>query len=82
MTTGTQPVEEELKNILVEQLQVNSEDVTPSAVLMGDLGADSLDMAELCLQCEEAFGTQFSDSEVVKVKTVQDMVDLIKAKIG
>ncbi len=71
-------VEEKVKQIIVEQLQVDEAEVTPTASFQEDLGADSLDVVELVMQFEEAFDLEIPDEEAEKIKTVQDAVDYIK----
>jgi acyl carrier protein len=71
-------VEEKVKQIIVEQLQVDEAEVTPSASFQEDLGADSLDVVELVMQFEEAFDMEIPDEDAEKIKTVQDAVDYIK----
>ncbi|MDI1314852.1 acyl carrier protein [Prosthecobacter sp.] len=64
--------------IIVEQLGVNSSQVIPTARLIEDLGADSLDLVELIMAVEEDFTLKnIPDEDAVKVKTVGDLVSLI-----
>jgi acyl carrier protein len=70
-------VEEKVKQIIVEQLQVDEAEVTPGASFQEDLGADSLDVVELVMQFEEAFDLEIPDEEAEKIKTVKDAVDYI-----
>ena len=72
-------VEEKVKQIIVEQLQVDEAEVTPGASFQEDLGADSLDVVELVMQFEEAFDIQIPDEDAEKITTVQQAVDYIKA---
>src|ERR1700676_144579 len=65
-------VEEKVKQIIVEQLQVDEAEVTPGASFQEDLGADSLDVVELVMQFEEAFDIQIPDEDAEKIKTVKD----------
>jgi acyl carrier protein len=71
-------VDEKVKQIIVEQLQVDEAEVTPGASFQEDLGADSLDVVELVMQFEEAFDIQISDEDAEKIKTVKDAVDYIE----
>jgi acyl carrier protein len=71
-------VDEKVKQIIVEQLQVDEAEVTPTASFQEDLGADSLDVVELVMQFEEAFDLEIPDEEAEKIKTVQDAIDYIK----
>lgn len=79
-------IEDRVKEIIVNQLNVNEEQVTPEASFLDDLGADSLDLVELVMAFEEEFKDEIqgeipeSDSE--KLQTVGDVNAYIKAKAG
>ena len=66
-----------LKKIVIEQLGVDEAEVTPEASFVDDLNADSLDLVELIMSLEEEFGTEISDEDAEKIRTVQDAVDYI-----
>lgn len=70
---------ERLKNILVEELSLNPDDVVPSAELANDLGINSLDLADLVLLCEDEFGVDFGDEVQNQFITVGDVVDFLEA---
>jgi acyl carrier protein len=70
-------IEEKVKGIIVEQLGVDEEEVTPTASFVEDLGADSLDQVELVMAFEEEFKLEISDEDAEKIKTVQDAVKYI-----
>ena len=70
---------EKLKNILVEELSLNPDDITPSAELANDLGVNSLELADLVLLCEEEFGLEFSEDDIHKFITVGDVVEYLEA---
>jgi len=72
-------VEEKVKEIIVEQLGVDEEDVNPNAKFIEDLGADSLDTVELVMALEEEFETEIPDEEAEKITTVQQAIDFIKS---
>jgi len=72
------PVEERVKEIIVEQLGVEEDDVTPTARFIEDLGADSLDTVELVMALEEHFDIQIPDEEAEKIATVGDAIHYIK----
>ena len=65
--------EERIKDIIVEQLGVNADQVTPDAKLMEDLGADSLDAVELVMALEEEFGIEVPDDEAEKLTSMGDI---------
>nr|WP_173391322.1 MULTISPECIES: acyl carrier protein [unclassified Lebetimonas] len=72
---------DEVKEVIVEQLNVSPEEVKPEARFVEDLGADSLDVVEMIMALEEKFEIEIPDSEAEKIQTVQDVVDYIeKAK--
>lgn len=70
---------ERVKKVVVEQLSVDENIVTPEASFTGDLGADSLDTVELVMAFEEEFGCEIPDEEAEKIATVQDAVNYIEA---
>ncbi|MGH9867585.1 MAG: acyl carrier protein [Candidatus Polarisedimenticolia bacterium] len=70
-------IEEKVKGIIVEQLGVDEDEVTPTASFVEDLGADSLDQVELVMAFEEEFKLEISDEDAEKIKTVQDAVKYI-----
>ena len=74
-------VEEKVKEIIVEQLSVNAEEVVPEASFVDDLGADSLDLVELIMVMEEKFGQEIPDDDAAKLQTVQDAITYIKERI-
>ena len=75
-------VEEQVKKIIVEQLSVAEEDVVPEASFVDDLGADSLDLVEMIMAMEEAFGISIEDEDAEKIKTVQNAIDFVSANAG
>ena len=72
-------IEEKVKSIIVEQLGVEEDEVTPNASFAEDLGADSLDQVELVMALEEEFNLEISDEDAEKIKTVQDAINYIQA---
>jgi acyl carrier protein len=70
-------VEDRVKSIIVEQLGVDADEVSPDASFVEDLGADSLDTVELIMAFEEEFGVEISDDEAEKIKKVKDAVEYI-----
>lgn len=75
-------VEQRVKDIIVEQLGVKPEQVTPEAKFIEDLGADSLDTVELVMALEEEFGQEIPDEEAEKLQTVGDVVKYIEEHQG
>lgn len=73
---------EKIKDIVSEKLGVEKEKVTPEASFIDDLGADSLDTVELIMKMEEEFGIEIPDEEAEKLRTVGDVVDYLREKIG
>jgi len=72
-------VEKKVKEIVAEQLGKDVNDITTQASFIDDLGADSLDIVELVMKMEEEFGIEIPDEEAEKIKTVNDVVEYIKA---
>jgi acyl carrier protein len=75
-------IEEKVKNIIVEQLGVNAEQVTPTASFIEDLGADSLDTVELVMAFEEEFSVEVPDEDAEKLQSVGDVIKYIEEKTG
>ena len=76
-------VYERLKKIIVEQLRVKEEEITPSTSLTDDLGADSLDLVQLIMEIEDEFSNgsvkvDIPDEDAEKILTVQDAIDYLK----
>ena len=74
-------IEEKVKQLIVEQLQVDEAEVTPTAHFVDDLGADSLDIVELVMTFEEAFEIEIPDEEAEKITTVKDAIDYIQSHL-
>ncbi len=71
-------IAERVKKIIVDQLQVQEEQVTPEAKFIEDLGADSLDQVELVMALEEEFGADIPDDAAEKLTTVGDAIKYIE----
>jgi len=76
-------VYERVRGLIVEQLGVSDEEVTPNASFVDDLNADSLDLVELIMSIEEEFSgdgvtLEISDEDAEKIQTVQDAIDYLK----
>ena len=72
------PVEERVKEIIVEQLGVEEDEVNPNAKFIEDLGADSLDTVELVMAFEEEFDLEIPDEDAEKITTVGEAIQYIK----
>ncbi len=70
---------DKVKAIIVDQLDVDEDKVTLEASITEDLGADSLDIADLVMSFEDEFGIEIPDEQFENVKTVGDIVKLIEA---
>ena len=73
-------IEDKVKEIIVDQLGVEPEQVKPEAAFIDDLGADSLDTVELVMAFEEEFDIEIPDEDAEKIKTVGNAIDYIKGK--
>jgi acyl carrier protein len=73
-------IEEKVVDIIVDKLGVERSEVTPEAVFVDDLGADSLDLVELIMAMEEEFGMEIADEEAEKLRTVQDVINFVKSR--
>jgi acyl carrier protein len=71
-------VEEKIKQIIIDQLGVDSAEVTESASFVDNLGADSLDRVELIMAFEEIFDIEIPDEDAEKIATVQDVIDYVQ----
>ena len=73
---------EKFKEILVEELSVNADDIKPEAELVNDLGINSLELADLVLLCEERFDVAIDDDDIQKFTTVGVVVAYMTEKAG
>ena len=73
-------IADKVKKIVVEQLGVSEDQVTPEAKFIEDLGADSLDQVELVMALEEAFGSAIPDEDAEKLTTVGDAIAYVESK--
>ncbi len=73
-------LEDKVKDIIVEQLGVNADQVNPAASFIEDLGADSLDTVELVMAFEEEFGAEIPDEDAEKLTSVGAVNDYLKSK--
>jgi acyl carrier protein len=73
-------VDQKVKEIVVQQLGVNEDQVTPEASFIEDLGADSLDTVELVMAFEEEFNIEIPDEDAEKITTVGQAIDYVQNK--
>ena len=71
-------IEQRVKELVVEQLGVSQDQVTPQASFVDDLGADSLDTVELVMAFEEEFGLEIPDEDAEKIATVGDAIKYLE----
>ncbi len=69
---------EKVRELLVEELQVNPDDVTMDAELSKDLGINSIELADLIMLCEEKFNIEISEDDSNKFNTVGDVVNYLE----
>ena len=72
---------DKMKDILVEQLECNPEDITMESLLVDDLGADSLDAIDILMSVEDTFKVEVPDEIIEKIETVGDIVNYIEDHI-
>ena len=75
-------IEEKVKEIIVDKLNCDADQVTPEASFTQDLGADSLDTVELIMELEKAFDIQIPDGDAQNIKTVGDAISYIESKLA
>jgi acyl carrier protein len=73
-------LEDKVIKLVMEQLDVTREQCLLEAAFIDDLGADSLDIVELLMEMEEAFGVEIADEELEKIRTIKDVIDFLKQK--
>ncbi|KYH35893.1 acyl carrier protein [Clostridium tepidiprofundi DSM 19306] len=72
---------EKVKNVIIDQLNVDEEEINLDSSFIDDLGADSLDVVELIMALEEEFDIEIPDEDAEKVSTVGDVVEYIKSRV-
>ena len=82
MTMDMKQLEEKVKDIIVEELGVERDKLTPGASFMEDLGADSLDTVELVMAFEKEFDIDIPDEEAEKLRTVGQALQYLHDKMG
>ena len=81
MTVGTDEIADRISNVLVARLRANPDRIAETASLDADLGATSLDMVETIMTLEDEFGIEISDRDAETLKTVGDVMALVRAKL-
>lgn len=75
-------VEERVKEVLLEILDIKEEDIVPTATFIDDLKATSIDLVEIFTAFQNNFDVNIDEAQVAKVKTVEDAIDLVKAAVA
>lgn len=75
-------IEQKIKQVLVEQLDVEASKIKPNALLREDLKLDSFGAVELIFNLQESFGFQIPDEDIIDKKTVGDMIDYIYTRLS
>ena len=75
-------IKDKLKQIVIDRLDVDEDQITPDASFVEDLGADSLDLVELIMGIEEEFDIEIPDEDAEKLTTVGGALEYIKSKLG
>lgn len=71
-------IDQRVRQVIIEELGVDDAEITPSASLTGDLGADSLELVEVGLRLEEEFGIEIPDEDGERFRTVRDLVTYVR----
>ena len=71
---------ETIRDILINDMNIDESLLKPEATLTGDLGLNSLELADLIVMCEERFGVVFADEDLAELQTIQDVADYIDQK--
>jgi acyl carrier protein len=74
-------IEDKVKRILAERLEIDPSEIRPDAQFINDLGADSLDIVELLMSLEDEFDIEISDDEAEQIMTVKDAVEFITKRL-
>ena len=70
---------EQFVRLLVDELQIDENDITMDAELSNDLGINSIELADLVMQCEDRFGIEINDDDIRNFTTVGDVVDYLES---
>ena len=74
-------IEEKIKEVIMDILDINEDKIVLTALLWEDLGADSIDLVNIIVDFENEFGIRISDEEAQKLRTIQDTIDFLKARV-
>ncbi len=72
---------EQIKTLLMDEMQIEAEDITMEAELTKDLGINSIELADLVMLCEERFNIEINDEDIHKLISVGDVVKYLEAKV-
>lgn len=75
-------IKAKVKEIIAKQLGISLSEITPEALFIEDLGADSLDTVEIVMAFEETFGIEISDDDAEKIRKVKEAMEYIKQRVG
>ena len=75
-------IEDKIISIIAEKLNLSKDQIKPEASFVDDLGADSLDLVELVMAMEEEFGMEVPDEDAEKLRTVKDVIEYVKKRLG
>ena len=67
-----------IRDILINEMNIEESQIHPEATLTGDLGLNSLELADLIVMCEERFGVVFADEDLAELQTIQDVASYIE----
>ena len=73
-------IEQRIKDLIVDKLNIKESDIKPESTFTGDLGADSLDTVELIMEFEKEFNVKIADEDAEKIKTVGDAITLLQER--
>ena len=73
---------DKIKQVVIERLEINEDEVTLDADIQKDLGADSITVVEMIIELEDAFDIDIPDEEAEKLLTIRDVVDYVKARLA
>ncbi len=74
-------IEQKVKEVVIDQLNITEEEYSLDAAFIDDLGADSLDIVEMVMAMEDIFGIEIADEELEKIRVVRDVVDYLMQRV-